>query len=1690
MALAKVFRIEMNGGRDVEKDISAIKKAITDMGRAIKQAKGELASMLSSNADPAAVAALNKRIAELDGKLKSLSQTRKAAETDAKREAEVSKILADAKKREAEATKALELAEKARIQSQIAQEKELDRQIALEQKEQRELEKKKKILDALPGSYNAVRTALNALRPLVQSGNSTSQISFGGQQLSFQEAINEYKRLSAAEQDFRRQFVKDGTLVGEYASGIVDAFRKLNIDDIIKNQITGAKQQLGDLENKTKELVVAYRQAQQAGSADLNKLEKEIHDNVVETQKLKKAVSEAEVQLRGMGGVGDQITGAINKNFQSLKNNIAQFALGYVGFQALFSGLQAGVDNAKQFSDQTTELEIQLNKTSGGADNLVNSLKALDTRTKLTVLEDIANIALKAGTTEQNLLGVTKAIDIMKTAFGKDYGDIETGTETMVKLINIFFKDGQVTEDRILKTGNAIRTLANETVASVPFINDFAGRMAGLKQVANVTLPQIIGLGAGFEEFKQSSEVASTVLVKVIPQMARDVQTFAEIAGVTQEEFKKLLDDNPIEALLKVSEGFQKGKGDISLFANLLKDAGIEAGRTTTIIATLGGKADVFRQRIALANTAIQDTTAITDAYNRKNENLAGVMDKLAKKFSDAAAGKGFQATLLAITSVLTFLIGNLGIIIGLVGAYTAIWALANKEMIQTKIVTLASNIALKAQAAWIVIVDTATKAYTIALNFLNGAMGRAAVSSTVLSTAIKLLAGPLGIILAIIGLLGISMVAFGKSMATTVNNFSEYVRLQRINNEISREAIKNTSDQIAALDGWIAVIKSAATSADTKKKAMEKLIEINPAFRSALQGDIIDLKELDKQYAKVTQGIQAKARAEAAATLSAGKQRKVAEIAGLRQDLEIQVASDTRGQSITEVELTDEQKRLLQQSNLINTGAIAAFTSKGAQVFRQRFDQVKKFLDQKEKEAISVYQDYLKAQAQAQEQLTKVEEQAQATTTPTPENPKGKLTLEELYKQLEQVNAQIKQVDQISNKGKEEMDKLKALRKQRAEIIREIRELGGNVGGRSSNRASRLTGEQKDAFKDIDAVRDQLLAEQRKLFLDLQIDEKTYLQNVLKINTDAIDKKLALIKGKNAEERKVIAELNLEKIDQQKQTNQKLFELENNRLEASLRNEEMVAQRARDTTLLNPDLTNAQRLQVEQDYQTRLLKARIVFNQQQIALEKLYSIQSIDNEQKRKEALEKINQELNALLKQGPDARQKDIQDAGDRQLNEFKTRLAERTIAILESGKSAVKTARELQELENQANKEQLANDVATAKAALDQAKKDRDAKLISEDEYLSKLEDYKTKEAALYKATTDAQVSATRRLINVLKELKDSFVLSILGVKQYTRDAQGEAEKAADAAELTSNTIRDTIAQAYQNYFKGKEAQIDQEKQQHLDALDREKERVLATANSETERETIERQFDARRKKEEQKAADQKKRLALQQLTIDFAVALFKTFAQFGFPLGLIPAAALTGMYLVQRSNVQKQQFEYGGMLRKKKKYGLGGNPRDVPVKGGYFGGKSHSQGGTDFQFNGQNYNAEVDEMNVIRTKNAPRNKTYSITGNHSQIASALNTLGGGVSFQPGATISQFASGGQLGTKLRPPTFNSGYYSNGVNAALQTGNDLQELKQMVADVTAAVYASDNKEVWVSQGKITDAQKRNKKDVNLGTI
>jgi len=156
---------------------------------------------------------------------------------------------------------------------------------------------------------------------------------------------------------------------------------------------------------------------------------------------------------------------------------------------------------------------------------------------------------------------------------------------------------------------------------------------------------------------------------------------------------------------------------------------------------------------------------------------------------------------------------------------------------------------------------------------------------------------------------------------------------------------------------------------------------------------------------------------------------------------------------------------------------------------------------------------------------------------------------------------------------------------------------------------------------------------------------------------------------------------------------------------------------------------------------------------------------------------------------------------------------------------------------------------------------------------------------------------------------------------------------------------------------------------------------------------------------------------------------------------------------------------------------------------------FGGKSHAQGGTDFSFKGKAYNAEVDELAIIRTRNAPKGKRYTLTGTQAQIASALNKIGGGHDFAPGATLRKFATGGVLGT-LEAPVFTVATKDTGTSEAVL--KELQALGDRLdaqAEATHNLAAEQSRRIdrirtFVLEKDISDEQDKTRKRTAVGTL
>ena len=1679
------------------------------------------------------------------------------------------------------------------------------------QQEINDLKNQKTSVTAAADSYTALYKTYKELYALVKDASlsGSQDITFQGNTLGYDEAIAKLKELATQEQAFRRQFQGDGILIGEYTSGIVNAFKKLGLDDLIGGQVTragervnelksdfdllrekiqstsqssaadmqklqqaidanrqeakelseslgvnisgqivDAKQKVQELDQQFEALNSELLQTREVSSSTLNNLESQLIANVKETTQLTSQIATLQSEMRGTGDIGNQITTSLGEGFKNVKSQISQVVIGYLGFQAAFQGIIGGIDITKELADQTTNLEIELGKTSGGLKTFIDQLAQLNTRTKLTVLEDIANIAARAGVGEQQLLGVTAAIDKIKIAFGKDFGDVEQGTEALVKIVNIFEGTQNVTGDNLLRVGNAVRTLANESVASVPFINDFTKRMAGLKGISDISLPSVLGLASGFEQFGQSAEVSSTALVRIIPKLASDTEKYAAIANVTADSFKKLLNENPAEALIKVSQGLVAGKGSIEEISQAFEDSSLGKGRIASVLGVLGKNADTFRASIASAGEAFNNTTNITEAFNAKNENLASTLDKISKSFADAANSSAFRFSLTAIAAVITLLIANLPIIIALGGLLAISWAAQNTQLLLLNLQLIGYNVALGASYI-------ALGALTIAQVLYNGVLFVGSTALGLLNRALSLFnitakasSGPLGILLTIIGLLATAYAAFGRGLDDIKNKLSDFAERQRINVQVLQIANAAIADQKTQLDGYITIVKNAAYSIDVKSEALKKLIALNPAFRDAVQGQTIDLQKLDAAYQQVITSIRAKAEVDAASGLATDKQKAALQITSLRQTVENENSIGS-GNTRTISGLSDDEIKILfegidQQNNSLREAGEGRI-----QFLEKDFSAIIDNLKSKESDAVNKYTQYLTVLGQKQADLLKLQNDnnKQQGAVAKGATASFEIDIVALQTKLDALNDQIK-----SFQGAQK--DLNALIAQRDTTQDQLNDALGKKQSGAAYGGAKLTGDQRDAFKDLDAQRDEAIAEEDLRHQQLQeqaqtegesiSNEKQYLDNLRTINEDYYNAKIALLNGANARERQLKAQFMLQDLKDEQSTNEKKFNIDEKALQQLLDLTTKQAQEGAKKVQVNPNATPTAKVQAELDANKTILAAQEQTYQLLLDLAKKYNLDLsklgssnlIDLLKKLQDAIHASDAAITNDTREIVLARAKDLQQAADNISAAFNVVIDKNKADInANNSLSQVDRDNDLRLEENERKIGLLKIQQGLYKNLADEFKSDYDKGLITLAEYeavLKKLQeitqeikdsnlkpvknndqqqDESTDDGATIHRASDLKPSGNNKgaydpgNIKDVKNIQGAADLGLdelFGLDKVSPEAQG-------VAAVVSNAYS-TMQSAMTSYFSAEEAAIKNSLKLKDEQIDAETQQLEARSESAAQTASIERKANDEKQKAAADALEKTKKAKKAEAAIAFATELaniWSSTAQYGI-LGPEVGAILTALALVRYesevSTINAQTAAKGLTVSSE------GGHDTTTTRGGKVKGRSHARGGNPIYFKGRVIEDEVNELNIIRTKNAPANKTYTITGNHTQIASALNEIGGGVKFAGGASImnnysydgslinnyesekiTRFDFGGSLGEALQPPTFSTRPASNVTNYYGVQRKDLDEIVSEFRGIAdAQSQRIDNIQVQQVTSTVTKAQAKKVKQSKIASL
>lgn len=554
-------------------------------------------------------------------------------------------------------------------------------------------------------------------------------------------------------------------------------------------------------------------------------------------QSILKDISQLDKQLKAIDASMGQYQRNVG-NYADAFGKVIPIVQGLAGSLGVLGSLDEIIQGNAKVSDSLADVQRVSQLSKQQVEGLFEALKTIDTRTSLENLIGISVIGGKLGVAEKELIGFTKAADALQVALGDELGgNVEETTTKLGKLANIFSADNDkaITGDKLLNIGNAIVVLANKGVASGGFLTDFSERLAGLAGISRITLPDTLGLGAGFEELGQHAEKSSTAVQGVILKMGQEVPKYAKLAGVGVDEFGKLVNEKPVEALIKLAEGLQKNKNGLTEISKSFKDAEESGAGIVATLGVLGKNGDFFREKIQDGTTAIQSQNDILDAYKLKNETAGAAVDKLKKSIVDITTSTQFQR----------FLYDSISAISGFIGA------IANLP-------TFLSENKAAFVAVGVAMLSLNFKAVRDGLVLLGNGFVVLAEKEAIANAESKIFTKALNNLI----IIGVAIAFYGISRA--IDAYNDKIRDAYLGTilfeEGQKKAIESTAEETNKINTLFEVLKRSNTTQEQRHAIVQKLNKDYPELLKNTDLEKASISELTAVQQKLTNAIIAQA--------------------------------------------------------------------------------------------------------------------------------------------------------------------------------------------------------------------------------------------------------------------------------------------------------------------------------------------------------------------------------------------------------------------------------------------------------------------------------------------------------------------------------------------------------------------------------------------------------------------------------------------------------------------------------------------------------------------------------------------------------------------------------------------------------------------------------------------------------------
>lgn len=353
----------------------------------------------------------------------------------------------------------------------------------------------------------------------------------------------------------------------------------------------------------------------------LKNLEKQYRDfGSVATQKIALVGEKMQAFGNGMKAVGKNLTQYVTL---PLVAAFAASAKSAIDWETDFTGVMKTVDETA-----TTSYE-----------NIADGIKKMSTRTASTKgdITKVAEVAGQLGISADDLVAFTETMVQLGDTTNLSAEDAAT---SLARFMNITGESS----DHADRLGSAIVELGNNFATDEASIVNMSTRLAAAGRIAGLSSQDILALAASMSSVGIEAEAGGTAMSQTLTTISQavagggeELERFAQVAGMSSDEFAKKWKSEPIKAVQAFIGGLGKLNAEGEDTYGILDELGMSGIRQSNMLQSLALASDVLTDATKRSSDAYEENSALQDEASKRYETMAAKLSQTKQQFENVA---------------------------------------------------------------------------------------------------------------------------------------------------------------------------------------------------------------------------------------------------------------------------------------------------------------------------------------------------------------------------------------------------------------------------------------------------------------------------------------------------------------------------------------------------------------------------------------------------------------------------------------------------------------------------------------------------------------------------------------------------------------------------------------------------------------------------------------------------------------------------------------------------------------------------------------------------------------------------------------------------------------------------------------------------------------------------------------------